>query len=312
MNAAAVAASVRASRGLAHKRDVGRLGMLAGAGAYRNGDDCAAIPAGDGYLLLAIEGLVAEFVAADPWFAGYSAVMVNASDVAAMGGRTTAVVDALWCRDVERGAVIVAGMRAAAAAYGIPLVGGHTNSRDDREQIAVAILGRANRLLTSFDARPGDALCVAVDLRGAMHQRFAYFNASVGADPERLRGDLEVLPRLAESGRCRAAKDVSMAGVLGTALMLLEGSEIGATVELDAIPRPAAVPLERWLAAFPSYGFVLALDAADVGAVGESFASRGICFGVIGTCDASRRLIVRDDMGATAAVWDLAVEPLLA
>jgi len=311
VNVAAIAASVRASRGLAHKRDVGLLGMLAGGGAYRNGDDCAAIPDADGYLLFAIEGIIAEFVAADPWFAGYSAVMVNVSDVAAMGGRATAVVDALWCRDVERGAAIVAGIRAASAAYGVPIVGGHTNARDEREQLAVAILGRASRLLTSFDARPGDALCVAVDLRGAMHERFAYFNASVDVDPERLRGDLEMLPRLAESGRCRAAKDVSMAGVLGTVLMLLEGSGIGAIVDLDALPRPAAVRLERWLAAFPSYGFVVALDPADVAAVGESFAARGIAFAAIGTCDGSRRLVLRDDRGATAAAWDLAVEPLL-
>ena len=37
---------------------------------FRVGDDCAAIPDGDGYLLLAIEGFINDFVAADPWFAG--------------------------------------------------------------------------------------------------------------------------------------------------------------------------------------------------------------------------------------------------
>ena len=37
--------------------------------------------------------------AAEPWFAGYCGVMVNLSDVAAMGGRPVAVVDALWAED---------------------------------------------------------------------------------------------------------------------------------------------------------------------------------------------------------------------
>ena len=50
------------------------------------GDDCAAIPDGDGFLLFAIEGFMNEFVARDPWFAGWCGVMVNVSDIAAMGG----------------------------------------------------------------------------------------------------------------------------------------------------------------------------------------------------------------------------------
>ena len=59
------------------------------AGETRLGDDCAAIRDGDGWLLLAAEGMLPSFVADDPWFAGYSAVMVNLSDVSAMGGRPT-------------------------------------------------------------------------------------------------------------------------------------------------------------------------------------------------------------------------------
>ena len=47
------------------------------AGATRLGDDCAAIPDGDGWLLFAAEGMLPSFIADDPWFAGYSAVMVT-------------------------------------------------------------------------------------------------------------------------------------------------------------------------------------------------------------------------------------------
>ena len=54
------------------------------AGTIRLGDDCAAIPDNDGFLLFAGEGMLESFVADDPWFAGYSAVMVNLSDIAAI------------------------------------------------------------------------------------------------------------------------------------------------------------------------------------------------------------------------------------
>ena len=96
-------------------------------GAAAVGDDCAAIrdPSG-GYLLLAAEGLLQRFVADDPWFAGYSAVMVNISDVCAMGGRPIAVVDVMWTPDHEMTRPVWDGMKAAARDYGVPIVGGHT------------------------------------------------------------------------------------------------------------------------------------------------------------------------------------------
>jgi selenophosphate synthetase-related protein len=147
------------------------------------GDDCAAIPDGDGFLLFAIEGFMNEFVAGDPWFAGWCGVMVNVSDVAAMGGRPIAVVDAVWAASDADAAPVLAGMRAASEAFGVPVVGGHTNTRTDRGQLSVAILGRAQRLLTSFDARPADRLVAAIDLRGRYREPFSNWEAATDLHP---------------------------------------------------------------------------------------------------------------------------------
>src|SRR5580692_6388094 len=177
-----IAAALRASRGVAAKRDiaavVARLGV-SGEIVVPVGDDCAAIPDGDGFLLLAIEGFMNEFVAGDPWFAGWCGVMVNVSDVAAMGGRPIAVVDASGA-DAEP---MLTGMREASLAFGVPVVGGHTNTRTDRSQLSVAILGRTNRLLTSFDAKPGDRLVAAIDLRGRYREPFSNWEAATDAPP---------------------------------------------------------------------------------------------------------------------------------
>jgi len=300
---------LRAARGMLHKGDIAVAhGAVGEPGLCRVGDDCAAIPDGDGFSLFAIEGLLDEFVRAEPWFAGYCGVMVNLSDVAAMGGRPTAVVDALWTAGGSSAATILAGMRAAADAYGVPIVGGHTNLRSDGDRLAVAVLGRARRLLTSFDARPDDALLMAVDLRGAYHEPYSYWNASTGSPPERLRADLEILPELAESGLCAAAKDISMGGVLGTLLMLLECSGVGATVELDRIPLPPGVPLERWLQTFPSFGYLLSVPPANVQPILRAFGERGITCARIGKCTEQRTLEVV--LGAEVETfWDLAERP---
>ena len=325
-------AALRASRGFQHKGDIAavlrRLEEPApgAATAVPNGDDCAALPDGaGGYQLLAIEGLVQDFVQASPWFAGYSAVMVNLSDVAAMGGRPVAVVDALWSGDEAQAAEAIAGMRAACERYAVPLVGGHTNLRSTGAQLAVAVLGHARRLISSFAARPGDRLLMAVDLRGHWHGAYPFWDASTEAPPTRLREDLSLLPALAEDGLCDAGKDISMAGVLGTALMLLECSGVGARIALDRLPRPPEVPpwhaggeaaeaaRLRWLSAFPSFGYLLSVRPEHAAAVALRFTERGIACEDVGEVTAGRRVLLSlagPERGTPheAELWNLADE----
>ena len=253
------------------------------AGAVPLGDDCAAIPDGDGYLLFAAEGILPTFVAGDPWFAGYSAVMVNLSDVAAMGGWPLAVTDVIWSARTDA-ETIWKGMKAASLAYGVPIVGGHTTELPAGASpcLAAAVLGRATRLITSFDARAGDDLLMAVALRGTYWGNQPFWNASTDAPPERLRADLALLPTLARDTARIAGKDISNGGIVGTLLMLLECSEVGAELWLDRLPQPASVELERWLVSFPSYGYLLSVPTTDTARTMELFARSGVACAVVG------------------------------
>ena len=319
---ASLAATLRAGRGFAHKRDIADVmatlaqalpgGTADLAQAVAIGDDCAAIPdaSGNGWLLFAIEGFLDDFVQAMPRFAGWCGVMVNVSDICAMGGRPIAVVDALWSRGASDGQEVLRGLADASTRYGVPIVGGHSNSRSDRGALAVAILGRANRLLTSFDARPGDTLMMAIDLRGAYEEPYPFWNAATSAPAQRLRDDIELLPRLAEAGLCDAAKDISNAGALGTTLMLLECSKAGAVIDVDAIPRPPGVSLQRWLQSFPSFGFVFSVRPRHVEAVQAHFRDRDIACASVGNVTADPRVWLRDG-DRQALLWDVAAEPFI-
>jgi uncharacterized protein len=321
MSVAELVAALRETRGFRHKTDISGVvstlarhlprGMTGLAQAVKIGDDCAAIEDGDGYLLFAIEGMVSDFVREMPWFAGYSSVMVNVSDIYAMGGRPIAVVDALWSDGLAAAEDVLAGMAAASSAYGVPIVGGHSNTRSDQAQLAVSIVGRANKLLSSFDARPGDRLLMAVDLRGAFEDPYPFWNASVGSPGARLREDLELLPMIAEHGLCDAAKDISMAGTLGTALMLLECSGAGAVIDLDRIPAPLGVPRLRWLSAFPSFGFLMSVREQHAADVRRVFTERGIACAEIGVVDASSKVVLRE-RGDSAVLWDFSVDTFIA
>ena len=298
----ALAAKLSTSGGIAAKQDIGTIAARLGLQGQQIavGDDCAALPEGDGHLLFAIEGFMNEFVAADPWFAGWCGVMVNISDVVAMGGRPIAVVDAVWA-DGEAGATLVLdGMRAASSAFGVPIVGGHTNMRTERGQLSVAILGRAKTLLTSFDARPGDVLVAAIDHRGRYREPFNNWEAATDAAPARLRGDLELLPEIAEAGLALSAKDISQGGIIGTAIMLAECSHVGIDIDVAAIPLPAGVALDRWLVTFPSFGYLLAVAPEHVADVVTRFTARGISAAVIGAVVAGAEVALVD--GETRAV----------
>lgn len=270
----------------------------------RLGDDCAAMPDGEGYLLLAAEGIWPQLVTESPWFAGWCAVMVNLSDVAAMGGRPLAVVDALWSQSPAISQPLWAGMTAAAQAYGVPIVGGHTNCHSDYDGLAVAILGRADHLITSFDAQPGDTLMMVVNLDGQYYADYPFWNAATAADPAQLRQQLALMPTLAAARLCHGGKDISMGGLAGTVLMLTEASGCGAVLALDQVPQPPDVPIEKWLTSFPSFGFLLAVPPENTAQVAELFTPSGLTCQTIGTVTPGAQIWLTQAEDR-ALLWDL-------
>ena len=273
------------------------------------GDDAAAIPDGSGWKLIAMEGFMNEFVHSEPWFAGWCSVMVNLSDILAMGGRGIAMTNAIWAPDETYAEKILCGMREASATYNIPIVGGHTNLKTDRPQLAATILGRANALITSFNASPGQVLVVASDQRGSYVGGSKNFASFKGAEAYQLQEDNEILPTLAEKKLVAAGKDISQGGIIGTSIMLAESSKVG--IEID--PLSLNCPdhnLEKWLTAFPSFGFLLSVSQENVTEVLSAFQNRSIDACMAGRIveGTSVSLVENDNRHQ---VWDHSTNPYL-
>lgn len=310
LNLQQLVTKLRQSLGIIQKQDIqiaNKILELQTNSSIRVGDDCAAIPDGDGYLLFAAEGMWHVLIEQDPWFAGWCAVMVNVSDIAAMGGRAVAVVDTIWTKDPVVALPLLAGMKAASQAYNVPIVGGHSNFRSAYNALTIAILGRAKQLITSFNAKPGDLLVAAINLQGKMHPEFPFWDGATTAAAAKLRQDLEILPYLAEKKLCTAGKDISMGGIVGTLLMLLEASQCGAVLNLEQVCCPADIDFETWLLCFPSYGFLLSINPKNLYLVQAQFKTNNISCAVVGKINRSSQLTLKSS-GQSHLFWDWKIE----
>ncbi|MDR2056367.1 MAG: sll0787 family AIR synthase-like protein [Desulfovibrio sp.] len=311
-----LASVLRNSEVFRNKRHIGPVAAafteLAQTFGIRNGDDAAALPDGEGYLLLAAEGIVTSMIRLNPYFAGRCAVLANVNDIYAMGGRPLAMVNVIGSPDAASTKEIVRGMRDGAMRYRVPIVGGHVlRTTDASSSVALAILGRAKRLMTSFDAHPGDHLMLATRTSGRWLADMGYWNCTLPEDDSQLPNHLELLPQAAEAGFVRAGKDVSMAGIAGTTAMLAESSGIGAEIDLDALTPPPGAALARWMLAFMSYGFLLAVPPANKPAVVKHFSAHGVSVKSIGGFREGHKVVLRQGAVATE-LWDFAAQPFAA
>jgi uncharacterized protein len=306
-----IAAAVRNHPGLRAKRPIAVVAEVLGATDWRGGpgDDGATVEAGAETVVVGGEAMLPAFVAADPFAAGVAAMLTNVNDLAAMGAEPLALVDTIVASEaVARRAL--EGLRHASELYRVPIVGGHLTIHDGPPALSAFGVGRATtgRVLSVAHAAPGQSLILAGCVEGAMRPDFPFFG-SFDARGGELAGDVRLPARLAAAGAAVAAKDVSMAGVLGSLGMLLECHRLGVTVDLDALPRPAALALVDWLGCFPCLAFLLCAPPGRERDCLAPLHDRGLAAAVIGTLDDSGLLRISAG-GATATVLDVRTEPV--
>jgi uncharacterized protein len=300
---------VRNHPGVAAKAEIGLVSDVFGDTDWvaGPGDDGAVVPAAGTSLVVGGEAILPSFVAADPYGAGIAAVTTNLNDLAAMGAWPLALVDTVTGpRPVIQ--QVLEGMRWAARLYQVPVVGGHLTVTAGPPGLSAFGLGRSDRPLSARAAEPGQPLVVAACTDGKMRADFPFF-PSFDERGGQLAGDVRLLAEGARDGWVAAAKDVSMAGLVGSLAMLLECSRLGVTLDLDALPVPAGVSLEQWLCCFPCFAFLLCVPPGREQTCLDAFAARGLAAAVAGTLDGTGLLRLRL-AGQQATAFDLGTESI--
>ena len=278
--------------GVAQKAPIAWVSRVFGATDWLTGpgDDGALVPTREGQVVVGGEAMFPPFIDADPKGAGFAAVLANVNDLAAMGAAPLAILDTVVApAGIAR--LVLEGMQDASRMYDVPIVGGHLTVRDGPASVSAFGLGEATAILSVRNVRPGQVVLFACALDGIMRADFPFF-ASFNERRDQMAGDVRILAKVAAAGDSVAAKDVSMAGLLGSLAMLLEARQAGAILDLDAIPIPREVALEQWLIAFPAFAFLLCTEADRVEACRQPFVERGLTCQQIGEVTNTGELVV--------------------
>ena len=269
------------------------------------GDDCAVVRCGSRRVLITTDALVESVHFESKWLTpkqlGRRSFLVNASDIAAMGGRPTFCVISAGvpvsypAKDLT---ALHAGIHAAARECGAAVVGGNI-SRADRLFISITLLGDApSRAVTRRGAGVGDELFVTGTLGDAAlgvrqlqrRQRGGHAIARYREPQPRLTAGL----LLATHRLASAMIDVSD-GLLQDLGHLTQASGIGAEIEVEALPYspalrrlPKADALQLALRGGDDYELLCAVPRQRVPALQRLQKRLGCPFTRIGRCVPAR------------------------
>ena len=282
------------------------------------GDDCAVLSPQPGMQWLVSSDMLVEgrhfLSTVDPARLGHKALAVNLSDLAACGATPRAFTlalalpraDAAWLEGFARG------LFALADEQGIALVGGDTTQGPLNLCITVMGEAPAGSALLRSGARAGDDLYVS-GLLGDARLALEVFRGRLslsGEAFEQVRRAMECpTPRVALGqalrGVATSAIDVSdgLAGDLGH---VLRRSKVGATLNVDALPRSSVLEAqtldlrrEMGLAGGDDYELVFTAPVAVRDAVAKASTTSNTPVTRIGGIEAEPGLRLVDDAGAS-------------
>ena len=284
------------------------------------GDDCALFATSPGMQLAVSSDMLVEgrhfLSTVAPERLGHKALAVNLSDLAACGARPIGFTLAIAMPRVDERFLegFARGLLALADEHDCELIGGDTTQGP--LNLCITVFGElpTGQALLRSGAQAGDDLYVSGTL-GDARAALEVFRGGLSVDRpafETLRRAMEQpQPRVALGqalrGIATSAIDVSD-GLLGDLGHILRRSAVGATLEVDALPRstvlrtlPAALQREFTLAGGDDYELLFSAPPTSAADVSRAASSSGVQLTRIGRLEAEPGLRLVDASGAAVA-----------
>lgn len=267
------------------------------------GDDCTVVECGEDEAMVFTTDMLIEDVhflraASSPEEVGHKSLMVNISDVAAMGARPVATLLSIALPETAQGEWaerFVRGYSEASAREGVALVGGDTTASRDRISINVVVIGRApmGNIKRRSAAKAGDAICVTgrlgISSKGLVDIMFGDLNTAAAKSHRLAQARTAEGLWLGTREEVHAMMDISD-GIASDIKHIMEQSHVGATIELDKIPTD--YDIRYAVSGGEDYELLFTADAESVDRLREAMLREmGTELSVIGRITAEEELI---------------------
>ena len=280
------------------------------------GEDSAAIGTeSDEVILLTTDAIVEELCLNHPRAAGFNVVLANVMDIYAAGGRPTSFAVALSYSKQQIGDEILDGLIDGSQRFKIPIVRGHTNPQSTSTYVVGSATGtvKRNNMLTAGGATDGDIIVLIYDPTGKRGTSYSLgWDTVTESDADSIVKRCTTISNLAEKGLLSASKDVSVAGLVGTAGMLVEYSGKGGVIDLNAVDstRPESISLKDWIRMFISLGFLVTTSPINLERLTSIVREHEMNAAVIGNVDSTRTLRLKLD-SEEEILFDFSKGPIL-
>jgi len=248
------------------------------------GDDCAVLPIGGEEALVFTSDMLNEGVhfltdKSTPFQIGYKSLMVNISDVAAMGAKPVATLLSLALPNDKFGewsAEFMRGYKKASKKYGVKLIGGDTVGSKTGVCMSVTAIGRAPmaNIKRRSAAKVGDVIMVtgklgasAAGLRDVLAGKLSTRNAKIHLMSEAQVREGEWL---GQQTSVHAMADISD-GIASDLQHILDKSKRGAIISEQNIPIARGASFHDAICGGEDYQLIFTVDRRDAEGLAQRF-----------------------------------------
>lgn len=258
------------------------FGSLPHHGFEPIGDDCTVLSMGDEALVMTTDMLIEDVhflrFASSAEEVGHKSLMVNISDVAAMGAKPVATLLSMALPESAQGEWaerFMRGYHEASQREGVALVGGDTTASKDKIAINVVAIGRApmKNIKRRSEAKVGDVIAVTGKLgassKGLVDIMFGDLNTAAAKHHRLGQARTAEGAWLGAHSEVHAMMDISD-GIASDIKHIMELSKVGAEIHIDKIPTDYDIRFAT--TGGEDYELLMTVDSASFDTLAEEFA----------------------------------------
>ncbi len=229
------------------------------------GQDSAAIKNdSEMYTLVTTDRIKTSYIEKFPFGAGFSSILVGVDDIYACGGMPLAATIIISFKEQKIGQEMIEGVCNGSNKFKVPIIRGHTNTKDYYE-LSSTLIGEIKKsdYISANNAQENDDIILAVDFEGQIGRASnLHWDTVTHKSSEEVLNKRTSMNVVARKHIVNSSKDVSNGGIFGTILQLIKYSKVGADVNIEKMVIPPKLvekgyDLETYVQMFLTTSYIL-------------------------------------------------------